>query len=141
MTRIIELIRHPRAAVILHDFCMIVVAWFAAAWLMESTSAHPLGNNISTMTGLFIVLVLQGSVLWATGLYKGLWRFASFPDLWNIARAATFGTILIITTLTIFYGAESRHAACIGPLISGVTGGRTSLLCRSNALHSRLRDG
>ena len=104
MTRIIELIRHPRAAVILHDFCMIVVAWFAAAWLMESTSAHPLGNNISTMTGLFIVLVLQGSVLWATGLYKGLWRFASFQDMWNIARASAFGTVAIMAVLALAQG-------------------------------------
>ena len=47
-------------------------------------------------------------MLWSTGLYKGLWRFASFPDLWNIARASTFGTILIISALTIFYGAEVR---------------------------------
>jgi FlaA1/EpsC-like NDP-sugar epimerase len=52
---------------------------------------------------------VQGIVLWATGLYKGLWRFASFPDLWNIARAATFGTIVIVAALTVFYGAEVRR--------------------------------
>ncbi len=26
-----------------------------------------------------------------TGLYRGVWRFASLPDLWNILRAAVFG--------------------------------------------------
>lgn len=104
MTRIIELIRHPRAAVIVHDFCMVVVAWFAAVWLMESTSSHPLGNNISTLTGLLIVLALQGSVLWATGLYKGLWRFASFQDMWNIARASTFGSVAIMAVLALAQG-------------------------------------
>jgi FlaA1/EpsC-like NDP-sugar epimerase len=48
-------------------------------------------------------------VLWTTGLYKGLWRFASFPDLWNIARASIFGTLLIIAMFTIFYGMAVRQ--------------------------------
>ena len=29
---------------------------------------------------------MQGLIFWWTGLYKGLWRFASLPDLWNIVR-------------------------------------------------------
>jgi FlaA1/EpsC-like NDP-sugar epimerase len=56
------------------------------------------------MTGLMLVLLLQGSVLWATGLYKGLWRFASFQDMWNIARASAFGTAAIMVILAIVQG-------------------------------------
>ncbi len=104
MKRIIDIIRHPRAAVIVHDFCMVVVAWFVAAWLIESTSAITFTNNLSNLMSLCIVLVLQGSVLWATGLYKGLWRFASFPDMWNIARASIFGTVAIVAVLAIVQG-------------------------------------
>ena len=105
MTRIIDIVGHPRAAVVVHDFCMVVVAWLIAVWLMESTSVTGSGSNLaSTLTGLGIVLVLQGCVLWATGLYKGLWRFASFPDMWNIARASIFGTIAIVGVLTLLQG-------------------------------------
>ena len=105
MTRIIDIVRHPRAAVVVHDFCMVVVAWLIAVWLIESTSVTDIGSNLaSTLTGLGIVLVLQGCVLWATGLYKGLWRFASFPDMWNIARASIFGTIAIVGVLTLLQG-------------------------------------
>ncbi|MCW8925993.1 MAG: polysaccharide biosynthesis protein [Xanthomonadales bacterium] len=100
MKRIIELVRHPRAAVIIHDLCMVLVAWFAAVWLIQSTSS----NELSAMSGLLIVLFLQGSVFWATGLYKGLWRFASFQDMWNIARACTYGTIAIMAVLTVIQG-------------------------------------
>jgi FlaA1/EpsC-like NDP-sugar epimerase len=63
---------------------------------------------------LLLVLSVQGLVLWATGLYKGLWRFASFPDLWNIARAAIFGTIFILAALTVFYGSSVQEF--LGPV-------------------------
>ena len=104
MKRIVDIVRHPRAAVIAHDFCMVAVASFVVAWLIESTSAIIFTNDLTVLTGLVIVLVLQGSVLWATGLYKGLWRFASFPDLWNIARASAFGTIVIVMVLALVQG-------------------------------------
>ncbi|NOR19645.1 MAG: NAD-dependent epimerase/dehydratase family protein [Xanthomonadales bacterium] len=120
MKRIINVIRHPRAAVIIHDFCMVLIASLAAGWLIESTSAAPFTGNLSAMAALFIILMLQGSVLWATGLYKGLWRFASFQDLWNIARASTFGTIAIIAVLVITQGAvitEWTPAILIYPVL------------------------
>ena len=104
MKRIIDVIRHPRAAVIVHDFCMVAVAWFVAVWLIENTSAIVVSSNSATLMGLLVVLVLQGSVLWATGLYKGLWRFASFQDMWNIARASTFGTVAIVAVLGLVEG-------------------------------------
>jgi len=109
MKRILDIIRHPRAAVIVHDFCMVVLALFATVWFIESTSATPLSNNFPSPIGLFIVLALQGSVLWATGLYKGLWRFASFQDMWNIARASTFGTAAIMAALALVEGPTIVH--------------------------------
>jgi len=104
MKRIIEIIRHPRAAVIVHDLCMVIIAWMVAAWFIESTSTTAFGSNFSNLMSLGVVLLLQGSVLWATGLYKGLWRFASFPDMWNIARASIFGTIAILAMLALVKG-------------------------------------
>jgi FlaA1/EpsC-like NDP-sugar epimerase len=116
----IDFIRHPRAAVIVHDLCMVVLACVATTWFMESTSATSFIASFSTLTGLLIVLLLQGSVLWATGLYKGLWRFASFQDLWNIARASAFGTIAIMAVLTFSQGATASiwiPAALIYPAL------------------------
>ena len=109
MKRIIDIVRHPRAAVIVHDFCMVIVAWLVATSLIESTSALTFGSSLTTAVGFSIVLVLQGSVLWATGLYKGLWRFASFPDMWNIARASIFGTVAIVAALAMVQGSTISH--------------------------------
>jgi len=109
MKRIIDLARHPRAAVVLHDLCMVIIAWLAAGWLIERTSETPLISSSPTLASLVIVLILQGAVFWATDLYKGLWRFASFQDMWNIARACTYGTIAIVAVLALSQGMAISH--------------------------------
>ena len=112
---VMRILRHPRAAVVIHDLVMVALAWLVAGWIINRSGFGGLIDSLPLVTELLLVLSVQGLVLWSTGLYKGLWRFASFPDLWNIARAAAFGTLLIITALTIFYGAEVRQV--LGPLL------------------------
>jgi FlaA1/EpsC-like NDP-sugar epimerase len=106
---VMRILRHPRAAVVVHDLVMVGLAWLAADWIISRNGFGGVINDLALGTELVLVLAVQGLILWSTGLYKGLWRFASFPDLWNIARAAAFGTLLIITALTIFYGAQVRQ--------------------------------
>ena len=99
-------LKHPRAAVVLHDLCMVVIAWMATRWLVGKISPPELSNSLGLTAEISLVLVLQGLVLWSTGLYKGLWRFASFRDMWNIVRAATFGTVLVLATMAMVHGAH-----------------------------------
>jgi len=112
---IMRILRHPRAAVVLHDLVMVTLAWLAAGWIINRSGLQGVVGSLPLFAELVLVLLAQGLILWLTGLYKGLWRFASFPDLWNIARAAVFGTLLIITALTIFYGGEMRQM--VGPVL------------------------
>jgi FlaA1/EpsC-like NDP-sugar epimerase len=104
-----RILRHPRAAVVLHDLFMVVLAWFGAGWLILQTGTLGMLSSMSLVAESTLVLGIQGLILWTTGLYKGLWRFASFPDLWNIARAAVFGTVLIIAALSWFFPGEIRN--------------------------------
>jgi FlaA1/EpsC-like NDP-sugar epimerase len=106
---VLRILRHPRAAVVAHDLLMVAVSWLAAGWIIQRGAFSGIFSSIPLLSELFLVLAIQGLVLWSTGLYKGLWRFASFPDLWNIARAALFGMILIIVSLTVLRGAEVRQ--------------------------------
>ena len=112
---VMRILRHPRAAVVVHDLVMVALAWLAAGWIMNRNGFGGVITDLALGTELALVLAVQGLILWSTGLYKGLWRFASFPDLWNIARAAAFGTLLIITALTIFYGGQVRQI--LGPVL------------------------
>jgi FlaA1/EpsC-like NDP-sugar epimerase len=106
---VLHILRHPRAAVVAHDLFMVAVSWLLAGWFIHGSNFPGFAEALPPVSQLVLVLAVQGLVLWFTGLYKGLWRFASFPDLWNIARAALFGTLLLIATLTVLHGAEVRQ--------------------------------
>src|SRR6187401_401277 len=89
---------HPRVAVVLHDLAMVWLAWFGVTWVRWNLLPDPPSVALFGPE-LPIVLALQGTILWWTGLYRGLWRFASLPDLWNIARAAVLGALAIALVL------------------------------------------
>jgi FlaA1/EpsC-like NDP-sugar epimerase len=91
---------HPRTAVVLHDLLMAALAWWIAKTLRYDLindgnySFHPLEFPL--------VLLVQAAVLSWTGLYRGVWRFASLPDLWNILRATIIGALAIGLALFLY---------------------------------------
>lgn len=82
--------RLPRVAVIAHDLTIVWLVWHGLHWLRYAVVANrpdlPLWS-----TETVLVLAVQGLVFWQVGLYRGLWRFASVPDLWNILKACVAG--------------------------------------------------
>lgn len=91
---------HPRVAVAAHDLVVTVIAWWAAKELR-----YTLDPNLSIHFAAWelpIVLLVQGLIFSWTGLYKGVWRFASLPDLWNILRAAVSGAAIIYVALFVY---------------------------------------
>lgn len=122
---------HPRIAVVVHDLGMVWVAWYATNWLRFNLLPDPPPVPLFGAE-LPIVLAAQGLVLWWTGLYRGLWRFASLPDLWNIARAAVIGALAIALGLFLFNRLEGvpRSVLVVYPLALVVMLGAPRLLYR-----------
>jgi len=90
---------NKKIAVILHDFTMTAIVWQGSWWLRFNFDIPDDYWEISLYT-LPLILLIQGLVFWRFNLYRGLWRFSSLPDLWNIFRAAVFGALCI--TLVLF---------------------------------------
>ncbi|WP_298135537.1 nucleoside-diphosphate sugar epimerase/dehydratase [Acidiferrobacter sp.] len=91
-----------RWAVVGHDLVAIVLAWLGAYWLRFDMGYVPQSFWHRGLTLLPVVLVVQGLVFWSMGLYRGLWRFASLPDLWRILKAIIVGTAA--SALVLFLG-------------------------------------
>ncbi len=91
---------HPRLAVITHDLFMIWAGWLLARALSVSgTQGLETPLKAFLLPEIPLILVIQGAVFWVTGLYRGLWRFASLPDLWNLVKGALAGTVLVMLAL------------------------------------------
>ncbi len=83
-----------RAIIIAHDLFMVPLAWFGAYWLRFNMDTIPQPFLHQAVNLLPVLLIAQGAAFWFFGLYRGIWSFASLPDLVRIGKAILIGTIL-----------------------------------------------
>ena len=91
----------PRQAVVAHDLAMVWLVWQGLHRLRWGMESNPPATALWT-TEIALVLAAQGLVFWQIGLYRGLWRFASVPDLWNIVKASVLGLFAILLGLFLY---------------------------------------
>jgi FlaA1/EpsC-like NDP-sugar epimerase len=81
-----------------HDVVAAALAWTGLYWLRFNLDLHQ--PQLSDMSRtLAWVLPLQAGIFLAFGLYRGLWRFASMPDLQRIVLAVGLGAVAIPVVL------------------------------------------
>ncbi|MBA3662128.1 MAG: polysaccharide biosynthesis protein [Gammaproteobacteria bacterium] len=78
------------------DLCMIIFAWFSAYWLYYDLHAIPQDEFSRALIWCGPILVVQALMFCLFGLYRGVWRFASIPDLVRILKAVIIGTLGIL---------------------------------------------
>ena len=90
-----------RALVVAHDLIMVAVAWLlarlASMWLLGSPSL----DWQQLVIEVNLIIFLQGFLHWRAGLYRGVWRFASLPDLGNLVRAAILAAVSAAAVLLV----------------------------------------
>ena len=76
----------------IHDLCAAAIAWIAA-YALRFNFEIPSNFSGGMWRNLLWIIPLQAVVFHSFGLYRGIWRFASIPDLRRIALAA--GTVAL----------------------------------------------
>ena len=79
------------------------------------------------------VLLVYAAVFWALGLYRGLWRYASLPDLQRIVLAvgvAALGVPTILSLLQLGYTVP-RTAYVLTPILVALSMGGSRLAYRA----------
>lgn len=95
MKNILQRLRN-RSIAFAYDTSVIAVAWLLAFWIRFDCRAIPPSILHQALLALPIVLALQAGIFWRYGLYRGVWRFASIPDLTRIVKASVLGTLVIL---------------------------------------------
>ncbi len=91
-----------RVGAMTHDVIMVALAWAAAYAIRFNFSALPPPFLTRALYLLPLVVVIQAAFFVYLGLYRGVWRFASLPDLVRIIKAVVLGTASIAMTVFLF---------------------------------------
>jgi len=90
----------------LHDVAMAAMSLIISLYLR-------LGNTVldyePKMTAIYIAgfTVIAACVFLLTGLYRGIWRYASLPDLFNITRAVSLTVLVFLPVMFVLTRLET----------------------------------
>jgi len=84
---------------------MSVLAW-QFAWWARFNFNFPFDNWEISLFMLPIIVIVQVLIFRRFRLYRGVWRFASIPDLWNVFRASISGALSITLICFIMFRLE-----------------------------------
>jgi FlaA1/EpsC-like NDP-sugar epimerase len=102
-----------------HDIAAAGIAWCAAFWLrfnLEIPQAY-----IGTMLeSLLLVVPLQAAVFWTLGLYRGIWRYASIPDLKRILLAVVITAVAVPAGVLMLQLPVPRSVFLLAPMLLGL---------------------
>ena len=142
MTTRMDRIKHrlPRVAVIVHDLLMVWLCWQGLHYLRYAMQPTQL-DLVPVSSTVLVVMVAQGLVFWQVGLYRGLWRFASVPDLVNIFKASLLGLLAAVVGLFFYSRLDlvSRSALLLYPFALTVLLSTPRLLFRAWKDHRLLQ--
>ncbi len=117
---------HLRAAAFLHDLMMIPLAWLCAYWLRFNLGTIPQEFLTAGISALFVVVPIQCVFYWYVGLYRGVWRFASLPDLMRIGQAVLAGALVcagVLFMVTRLHGVPRSVVPLYAIILGGLLGG------------------
>jgi FlaA1/EpsC-like NDP-sugar epimerase len=101
---------------ILHDLMAVAAAWLIAYWLRFNLEL-PEPYNQQAWTSVLWVVPLYGIIFFASGLYRGIWRFASLPDLQRIILAIGGGALAAAAMLLMLQFTVPRSVLIISPVL------------------------
>jgi FlaA1/EpsC-like NDP-sugar epimerase len=121
-----------RLLVFAHDLMAAGLAWMAAFWLRFNLDI-PAEHEAQMIERLPWVFLIHAAVFWALGLYRGLWRYASLPDLQRIVIAVGVAALAVPAFLEFLRlgSAVPRTVYVLAPLLLALTMGGSRLAYRA----------
>ncbi|HWP95038.1 MAG TPA: nucleoside-diphosphate sugar epimerase/dehydratase [Gammaproteobacteria bacterium] len=80
--------------VYLHDLTWVPAAVLAAYWIRFNLGPIPPLFLSAALKFTLVALPVHALSFWLFGCYRGIWRFASIPDLLRIGKAVLLGSLI-----------------------------------------------
>jgi len=107
---------------LVHDALWVPLALLAAYWVRFNLNAPPEAYRSGMLALMALALPVQVAVFYAFGLYRGIWRFASVPDLVRIIKSVLVGAGLTFTLAFLAQRLEGvpRSVLLLYPMLLGL---------------------
>ncbi|HOX99856.1 nucleoside-diphosphate sugar epimerase/dehydratase [Zoogloea sp.] len=119
--------------VFLSDLVGVGLAWWLAYLVRFNFDVQP-EFMPACLVGLGVAVIVQGGILRAFGLYRGVWVFASLPDLLRITRAVVVAAVvtpLVVVVAVRYNPGVPRLVLLLQPLLLAIYAGGTRALYRT----------
>ena len=117
--------------VFLHDIAACALAWLLAFALRFNLEGIPEPWRSTALISLSWVLPVYSALFLGFGLYRGLWRFASLPDLKRIVGAVAIGAAAVPTIAVMTQTNIPRSVLFMSPLFLAMIMGGSRLAYRA----------
>ena len=117
----------------LSDLVGVGLAWWLAYLVRFNFDVQP-EFMPACLVGLGVAVIVQGGILRAFGLYRGVWVFASLPDLLRITRAVVVAAVvtpLVVVVAVRYNPGVPRLVLLLQPLLLAIYAGGTRALYRT----------
>jgi len=101
---------------IAHDLTAVAVAWLLAFWLRFNLELPDFYSEQAWQSVQWVV-PLYALFFLISGLYRGIWRFASLPDLQRIILAVSGGALAVAAALFMLQFTVPRSVLITSPLL------------------------
>jgi FlaA1/EpsC-like NDP-sugar epimerase len=85
-------------AAAVHDGAALVVAWLGATLLLQSGTISQ-DDLRELVTACIVAVPIQVAVSFLFGVYQGIWRYTSLPDIQRVVFSVVTGTVFVSLAL------------------------------------------
>ncbi|CAG4887841.1 UDP-N-acetyl-alpha-D-glucosamine C6 dehydratase [Paraburkholderia saeva] len=119
-------------AAFVFDLCAVAIVWLLA-YVIRFNGPVPADFWHGALRALGWVLLIYAGMFRGYGLYRGMWVFASLPDLMRIAKAVAVGALVVVICSVLFQPVPviPRSVLILSPMLLFLTMGGSRAMYRA----------
>jgi FlaA1/EpsC-like NDP-sugar epimerase len=105
--------------IVTHDVLWVPAAIYLAYLFRFNLQGVPASYHVAMQELILFAMPIHAFNFWMFGCYRGIWRFASLPDLWRLLRAITVGALTVSVAMFLYsrFQGIPRSAIALYPIL------------------------